>query len=206
MPVDFTAIDFETANGSPASACAVGLARVRNSLVVERTGWLILPPPGHDSFLPFNVQLHGISRERVSRADTWPVQLPRLLDFIGSDVLVAHNAGFDLGVLAAASLATAQPLPALRSLCSLRVARRVYRLPSYRLPLAAAEAGFTELSHHDPLSDALAAAAIVVDAATRLGADDLTTLAAASGVAVAEHPARDAAHAARLAEAAVIRR
>ena len=29
VPVDFTAIDFETANASSASACAVGLVRVR---------------------------------------------------------------------------------------------------------------------------------------------------------------------------------
>jgi len=28
MPLNFVAIDFETANGSPASPCAVGLIRV----------------------------------------------------------------------------------------------------------------------------------------------------------------------------------
>ena len=30
MPLDFTAIDFETANGSSASACSVGLVKVRD--------------------------------------------------------------------------------------------------------------------------------------------------------------------------------
>ena len=39
-----TAIDFETANGSPASACAVGLVRIRDGAVVERATWRIRPP------------------------------------------------------------------------------------------------------------------------------------------------------------------
>ncbi|HBU41902.1 MAG TPA: DNA polymerase III subunit epsilon, partial [Microbacterium sp.] len=38
MSLDFTAIDFETANSSNASACAVGLARVRDGEIVETAG------------------------------------------------------------------------------------------------------------------------------------------------------------------------
>jgi DNA polymerase-3 subunit epsilon len=45
VALDFTAIDFETANSSSASACAVGLARVRDGRVVETAGWLIKPRP-----------------------------------------------------------------------------------------------------------------------------------------------------------------
>lgn len=182
MPLSFTAIDFETANGSPASACAVGLVKVVDGTVAHRTGWLIRPPAGHDEFLPFNVELHGVSPERVATAATWPEQLPRLLAFAGDDALVAHNAPFDLGVVAAASLATGCALPELASFCSLRAARRVYDLPSYRLPLAAAAAGFTRLVHHDPVSDAEACAAIVVDAARRMRCADLAALARAVGV------------------------
>lgn len=184
MALAFVAIDFETANGSPASACAVGLAKVDAGRIVERTGWLIRPPTGHDDFLPFNVQLHGISRERASSADEWARQLPRLLAFIDGLPLVAHNASFDLGVIAAASLATGCELPDLDYACSLRAARRVYDLPSYRLPVAAREAGFVDLVHHDPVSDAEASAAIMIDAAKRTGAADLPTLTAALGVRI----------------------
>ncbi|CAG7845083.1 Putative bifunctional exonuclease/endonuclease protein [Pseudoclavibacter triregionum] len=190
MPVDFTAIDFETANRSPASACAVGVVKVRDGAVVAREGWLIRPPAGHDAFEPFNVQLHGVSKERVARAHTWEAQLPRLLDAIGGDVVVAHNAPFDLGVFAAACLATAELMPSapppLEGLCSLRLARRVYELPRYRLPVAAEAAGFTELVHHDPVSDAEGAAAIVVDCARRLEAADVRDLAAKGGVRLRE--------------------
>lgn len=184
MPLSFTAIDFETANRSPASACAVGLVKVVDGAVVATESWLIRPPHGHDSFTPFNVRLHGIAAIDVADADSWTAQLPRLLAFADGDVLVAHNAPFDLGVIAAASIATDAPLPVLHHFCSLRTARRVYDLSSYRLPLAAAAAGFTDLVHHDPRSDAEASAAIVIDAGRRVGAADLAELGAAVGVRI----------------------
>ncbi|WP_371030388.1 3'-5' exonuclease [Pseudoclavibacter sp. JSM 162008] len=184
VTIDFTAIDFETANGSPASACAVGLVRVRDGRIADRATWLIRPPSAHDEFRPFNVQLHGISREMTRGAQPWERQLPALLAFLGDDVLVAHNARFDIGVLLATSLATQAALPALRYFCSLRLARRSYELHSYRLPVAAEAAGFRTLVHHDPVSDAEASAAIVIDSARRFGAPDLASLAASRDVAI----------------------
>ncbi|MDF2563151.1 MAG: polymerase subunit epsilon [Microbacterium sp.] len=124
MPLDFTAIDFETANSSSASACSVGLVRVRDGEVVASDGWLIRPPSGHDRFFDINVSIHGITADAVESAPGWVAQLPRLLDFIGDDVLVAHNAGFDMAVLRRACEATDAALPALRSVCSVDAARR----------------------------------------------------------------------------------
>ena len=188
MPLDFTAIDFETANSSPASACSVGLVRVRGGVVVAVDNWLIRPPAGHDEFQEWNVRIHGIHPEDVADAATWPEQLERLCDFAEDDVLVAHNAGFDLKVLRTASQVTALECPPYRSLCSLQVARKVYDLDSYRLPKAAAAAGFAEFSHHDALADARACAQIVIDAGRRTGAADVDALAAAVGVRVTEAP------------------
>lgn len=184
MPLDFTAIDFETANSSPASACSVGLVRVRDGQVVATTGWLIQPPPGHDEFQEWNVRIHGIQPEDVLSAATWVDQFDRLCAFAGADVLVAHNAGFDLNVLRRASEATGQLSPPYRSLCSLQVARKTYTLDSYRLPVAAAAAGFEEFSHHDALADARACAQIVIDAAYRAGAGDVFALADALSLRV----------------------
>ncbi|MBT2494703.1 MULTISPECIES: exonuclease domain-containing protein [Microbacterium] len=184
MPLDFTAIDFETANSSPASACSVGLVRVRGGEVVATTGWLIQPPPGHDEFQEWNVRIHGIQPEDVLSAATWVDQFDRLCAFAGADVLVAHNAGFDLNVLRRASEATGQLCPPYRSLCSLQVARKTYVLDSYRLPVAAAAAGFEEFAHHDALADARACAQIVIDAAARAGAADVFALADALSLRV----------------------
>jgi DNA polymerase-3 subunit epsilon len=186
VALDFTAIDFETANSSPASACAVGLVRVRDGSVVATAGWLIQPPPGHDEFQEWNVRIHGIRPADVRTAMTWAEQFPRLCAFAGADVLVAHNTGFDLNVLRRAAEATGDVCPPYRSLCSLQVARKTYDLESYKLPRAAAAAGFAEFAHHDALADARACAHIVVDAARRAGASDVHSLAAALGLRITD--------------------
>ncbi|WP_052226441.1 exonuclease domain-containing protein [Microbacterium mangrovi] len=179
MPLDFTAIDFETANSSNASACAVGLVRVRAGRVVARTGWLIRPPAGHDAFFDINVGIHGIRPADVARAATWTRQLPALTAFAGTDVLVAHNAGFDMAVLRSSCDATGAEVPEYRYLCSVKVSRKTYDIPSHRLPLAAAAAGHREFAHHDATEDAEACAAIIIDAARRAQATTIGELAAA---------------------------
>ena len=51
MPdLDFVAVDFETANGKRESACAVGVAVVRNGRVQSSDSWLVKPPPPADHF------------------------------------------------------------------------------------------------------------------------------------------------------------
>jgi DNA polymerase-3 subunit epsilon len=184
VPVDFTAIDFETANSKSASACAVGLVRVRDGKVVERAEWLIRPHESVGEFLDWNIKIHGITPDMVEDADGWIEQFDRMNGFIGDDVLVAHNASFDMGVIKGACAATVTPTPRYRYLCSVQVARKTYTLDSYRLPSAAAAAGFTEFAHHDALADAEACAAIIMDAALRFEATDLDTLAKASGVTI----------------------
>jgi len=184
VPLDFTAVDFETANGSNASACAVGLTKVRDGEIVDRMGWLIKPPPGHDHFAEWNIRIHGITADMVEGASTWVGQFTDLLDYIDDDLVVAHNAGFDMGVIRGACLATAVEPPELGYVCSLQVARRSYRLESYRLPVVAAAAGVPEFDHHDAVADATACAGIMIDAASRYGAMDLPELAAMAGVRI----------------------
>lgn len=188
MPLDFTAIDFETANSSPASACAVGLVRVRDGQVVASAGWLIRPPAGHDEFQEWNVRIHGIEPHQVVDAPTWSEQLDRLCAFAGADVLVAHNASFDMKVLRTASEVTGNALPPYRSLCTLQVSRKTYSLDSYRLPVAAAAAGFGDFAHHDALADARACAQIAIDAAARLDAADIDELARMLRITVTGSP------------------
>lgn len=184
MPVDFTAIDFETANSHAASACAVGLVKVREGKVVERASWLIKPPPGRDEFLAFNIKIHGITPEMVADALEWADQLGELRDFVGDDITVAHNAGFDMNVIKSACAETVTPTPKFRYLCSVQVSRKTYNIPSHRLPLAAEAAGFAEFQHHEALADAEACAAIITDAALRHEAPDLAALAKATGLKI----------------------
>lgn len=182
MSLDFTAIDFETANSSSASACSVGLVKVRDGHVVETANWFIRPPLGYDQFTEWNTRIHGIVAADVVGAPRWSDQLPDLVGFVGDDHLVAHNASFDLGVIAAACRASVVEIPSFSYLCSLQVARRTYELESYRLPVAAMAAGFEDFEHHNALADSQACAAIIVHAARRHDAGSIAELALAAGV------------------------
>jgi len=202
VTLDFTAIDFETANSPRASACSVGLVKVRGGRVVDSASWFIRPPLGHDAFNEWNTRIHGIVEADCADAALWGDQFADLVAFAGDDYFVAHNAGFDMGVIAAACAASRVEVPAYRYLCSLQVARKTYHLDSYKLPVAAMAAGFEDFAHHDALADAQACAAIVVHAAARHGATDIGHLAMLTGSKVgaiggsAPAPARAAARAA----------
>jgi DNA polymerase III subunit epsilon len=182
MSLDFTAIDFETANSNSASACSVGLVKVRDGVVVDETGWLIRPPAGYDSFNEWNTRIHGIMAPDVADALLWSEQLADLVAFADGDALVAHNAGFDMGVIKAACAASYLDCPDFSYLCSLRVARKTYNLDSYRLPVAAMAAGFEGFHHHDALDDSRACAAIMIHAAGRASATSLDELGAILGI------------------------
>jgi len=182
--LDFTAIDFETANSSAASACSVGLVKVRSGRVVDSAYWLIKPPLGHDDFLEWNVRIHGIMAVDVVDALLWSEQLPELVSFAENDHLVAHNAGFDMGVITAACAASYLDSPTFDYLCSLQVARKTYHLESYRLPVAAMAAGYEDFQHHNALADAEACAAIIVHAARRHGASNISELSDSTGARI----------------------
>jgi DNA polymerase-3 subunit epsilon len=181
VPLDFTAIDFETANSSSASACSVGLVKVRDGRVVDRDYWLIKPPIGHDEFWEWNTRIHGLVAADVVDALLWTEQLPDLVAFAAGDTLVAHNAGFDMGVIAGACAATFIETPSFSYACSLLIARKTYHLDSYRLPVAAMAAGFEDFEHHNALADAEACAAIIVHAAKRHEAVDVAHLTELTG-------------------------
>jgi DNA polymerase-3 subunit epsilon len=184
MVLNFTAIDFETANSSSASACSVGLVKVRNGLVVDRASWFIRPPLGHDHFSEWNTRIHGIRAPDVADAALWSEQLPDLVAFADGDHLVAHNAGFDMGVISGGCRASLIDVPSFSYLCSLKVARKTYNLDSYRLPVAAMAAGFEDFAHHDALADSEACAAIILHAAKRHEASSIEELAQLTSVRI----------------------
>ena len=186
MALDFTAIDFETANGNAASACAVGLVKVRDGMVVDRFSTLIRPTAPYDEFWEWNVRIHGIQAHQVLDAPDWVEVQERILAFGGDDVYVAHNAGFDKGVMRAAAKAARMPVPDMRWTDSLRIARKTFALESYRLPVAALAAGFDDFQHHDAAGDAEACAAIVIGAARHHECDDLDGLVARCRAALPE--------------------
>ena len=159
----FVAIDFETADHGPDSACAVGLVRVEGGQVVGRLSARIRPPRPTVLF----TRVHGLTwamlRGAPPFADVWPTLAP-LLD--GAAFLAAHNAPFDRRVLAACCAAAGHPAPAAPFVCTVLLARRRWGQRLNDLPSVCRRLGIP-LTHHDALSDAEACARIVL--ATDLG-------------------------------------
>lgn len=180
--LDFIAIDFETANSHRGSPCSVGLVRFRDGIAVAERHWLIRPPEKLGHFSGFNIGIHGITPDMVANAPRWNVLLPEIVNFIAGDVVVAHSAGFDIGVIRAACVADGIEWPALEFLCTRVLAQRAFSLPSYGLPFVSEACGVTLQDHHDALADARAVGDIVRAMTVAGGVSSLQELALLHGV------------------------
>jgi DNA polymerase-3 subunit epsilon len=112
----------------------------------------------------------------VQDAPEYSEVIGQMLEFINEDLLVAHNASFDMGVLLASTKAINKELPKLRYGYSLKIARKTYNLESYRLNAVAYAIGHEDFEHHNALADSEACARIVIHAAARHGVEDLPAL------------------------------
>jgi DNA polymerase-3 subunit epsilon len=152
----FLALDFETANSSPDSACAVGAVLGDASGLLHEYSSLIRPPT---SFFAFT-HIHGLTWAQCAGAPLFDAAWDEVtLMAQEAEVIVAHNARFDFGVLLACCRRYALPPPDLPVACTVVLARRAWGLKSNRLSALAAHFGL-ELNHHEALSDARACAEI----------------------------------------------
>lgn len=155
--MNILAIGFETADHGPDSACAIGLARIEDSRVVRSAGFLIRPPRRDMVFS----HIHGLTWADCETAPAFAALWPQLGPwFDGVEMLAAHNAGFDRGVLQGCCAAAALAPPALLYLCTVTLARQAWNLRPTRLPDVCRHLAI-ELDHHDAASDARACAEIV---------------------------------------------
>ena len=160
------------------------MVKVRDGHIVDESSTLIHPPAGFDHFDGFNTWLHGINAEMVANAPSWRRALEWIVRYTGSEPLVCHNAGFDIGVIRYACIADDLPWPSVDFLCTMVLARRAYRLPSYRLPFVAAQCDVDLHHHHQAASDARCAALIAVAMARKQGTQTLADLADSFGVRI----------------------
>ena len=177
--MDLVAIDFETANESRASACALGIARVRDGVVEEADSWLIRPP--RLEFSAMNIHIHGIRPEHVIDAPDFATLWPEVRHYFEECLILAHNARFDLAVLRETLDAFGMLAPGFPYCCTLAAARSVWpEMESHALPNVCHQKGIP-LRHHDPREDALACAGIAQRVCHELGSDDFVKLASRFG-------------------------
>jgi DNA polymerase-3 subunit epsilon len=98
----------------------------------------------------------------VAIAPPWRKVAAWIVGYVGPDTLICHNAGFNIGVLRHACTAAGIPWPRVDFLCTMILARRAFRLPSYRLPFVAAECGVELSGRHQVLINARGAALVTV--------------------------------------------
>lgn len=168
--LNFVAFDVETANADWGSICQIGAVRFVDGLPTESVSWLVQPPRGLNHFDSDNIAIHGITPDQVADAPTFPERLEQLLQFVGDDHLVAHNAQFDFTALSRACAASEIPAPTLYFGCTLLLARAAQLgFANNKLPTVSAGLGVDLSKHHDATADAAACGGILAALARRAG-------------------------------------
>lgn len=181
----FVVVDLETTGGrttataeAPADAITeIGAVKVRGGVVLGEFATLVDP---QRSIPPQIVQLTGITTAMVGDAPTIAAVLPMFLEFAGGSVLVAHNAGFDVGFLRAAAQRCDISWPRPQVLCTVRLARRVLsreEAPSVRLAALARLFAVAAQPTHRALDDARATVEVLHALIERVGNQGVHTYA-----------------------------
>ncbi|WP_310831909.1 3'-5' exonuclease [Paenibacillus pedocola] len=157
--MNFTAIDFETANSSRSSACSLGLVQVREGVITAEHVWLIDPRQRFDGM---NIAIHGITPSMVQGQPTFEELWSSVEPLLQGEIVVAHNAAFDMSVLRYCLDASGNRYPDFQYLCTYLLGKKMLQeLPSHKLNVVSQHFGIS-LKHHDALDDARAAALILL--------------------------------------------
>jgi DNA polymerase-3 subunit epsilon len=187
----FVVVDLETTGGRatsspggpekpparPDAITEIGAVKVRGGEVLGEFATLVDP---QRSIPPQIVQLTGITSAMVGDAPTIDAVLPMFLEFARDSVLVAHNAGFDIGFLRAAAQRCNIPWPRPPVLCTVRLARRVLsreEAPSVRLATLARLFAVAAQPTHRALDDARATVDVLHALIERVGNQGVHTYA-----------------------------
>lgn len=133
-PSDYVVIDFET-NGLEPETCDIiqmAAVRYRNDVKVDTFASFV-----YTTVIPPKVaELTSITLDDCKTAPRLEELLPQLLEFIGNDVIVAHNASFDLGFLTDSMERLNLPGRTFIYVDTLRLARqKIKDIKWYKLPI-----------------------------------------------------------------------
>ena len=156
LPETAVALDFETSDKYPDSACALGMVRMEGGKIVDTIYSLIRPPRPH----VYYTEVHGLTWDMVKDAPTFTDLWPQFSAFMqGADYLVAHNATFDRRVLRGCCWSFGLEAPEIPFLDTLAGARKGLPLRHNRLNDVCDYLGI-DLIHHQADSDAMGCAKI----------------------------------------------
>ncbi|WP_203335384.1 DEDD exonuclease domain-containing protein [Nocardioides limicola] len=175
----FCVVDLETTGGSAANGdriTEVGAVKVRGGEVLGEFQTLVNP---RAEIPPFIAVLTGISNRMVADAPPIESVLPAFLEFAQGCVLVAHNAGFDVGFLKHDAERLGLDWPRFEVLDTVKLARRVVtkdEAPNHKLGTLARVFGADTTPNHRALADARATVDVLHGMLARLGNLGVQTL------------------------------
>jgi len=158
MEKNYVVVDIETTGFSPLKGnriIEVGAVRVRDGVIVDRLSQLIdpeLPIPEHIT------RITGINDSMVQGMPTADVVIPRLYEFIGNDVVVAHNAKFDWGTFLSHYFSQMGLMAFNKVVCTLELSKRYIRSENYKLGTLCSGLGINLNNAHRAVYDAEATA------------------------------------------------
>jgi DNA polymerase III subunit epsilon len=159
--VPYVAADVETTGLSPDSGdriCEVGMVRFLRGSALDSFVSFVNPlrpiPSGASA-------VNGITDAMVAGAPTFSDLYPRIIEFLGDDPLVFHNAPFDLSFLRAESRIAGLDWPGNPVVDTLALARNSGRFRSHNLAAVCREFGITS-SFHRAEADAWAAGRLLL--------------------------------------------
>lgn len=160
----FIAIDYETANSSYESVCAVGATVVIEGKIASNIYSLIKPPREHFFFDSFNVSIHGINERDVKNAPGFEKIWAQIEELQAAKNLpfACHYAGFDIRVTEALLHYLDKDFQNIRFYDTCTVSRKVWpELINFKLNTISGHLGIN-LEHHNAASDAQACATIAL--------------------------------------------
>ena len=171
----YIVFDIETTGFSSIrdSIIEIGAVKVADGKIVDRFSTFVNPRRP----IPFEItNLTGITDEMVMEAPGIEVILPQFLEFAGGGVLVAHNAGFDVGFIEqnCRELGLDDHFVYVDTVALARVL--LPTLSKYKLNIVAKALNISLENHHRAVDDAGATAEIFVKFVEMLKKDNITTL------------------------------
>lgn len=174
--MEFIAIDFETANAHRSSVCALGTVVFRKGKIKEEKYWLIRPSEFY--FDPMNVSIHGIIEEDVEDKPEFGECWEEIKPYFEGQVIIAHNASFDISVLRKVLDVYGISYPELTYFCTRVIAKKIWpKLLNYRLDTVSDYLSI-DFRHHSADEDARACGVIAIEALRACKVSSLDSLVA----------------------------
>lgn len=180
--MNFVAIDFETAHEKRSSPCALGVTVVKNNQIVEERYWLIRPKELR--FAPINIMIHGIRENDVIHELEFDELWPEILPYLENQLVVAHNASFDISVLRSTLDLYNLSYPSFNYCCTMVMSKHFYSyLENAKLNTVSTHLGHS-FTHHHAGSDAAACANILLKISEELDTPSIEALTTQVGVKI----------------------